>query len=436
MSPDSLLLLQSGRGIMNQVTLLKLASRKARVKHSSSILSVATIPHFRISTSLAQLFMNSATPSLSVSITSALALKPSTIYILRIDNIRTRQRWHIRRCFSEFCELREKLLSLIDDQMAEYLTSLELEKPEDSALTQSSNITSSTSTTSSVNSYRESPRQYSAPPPADRFAYVFKQFPPRKLFRSRSKRVIETRSLALNCFLQQTLEIVEVVRQRQLITISYSMMSHIETFLDCKAHSVNNRDQTKRKSKAVSPISAKRSPAAMFRTPSFNHSPFVSTPAITMPQPDLQCLLNTSRYNLKSRDQDNDIKDGGQQFNNLDFTQRFYREFGRQDERAEIYGVDLDEDEAQVLTKARSAMLERETHERKLYHTGSHFPMLESAHVSAEMWERRMEIPSHRNALYRKPESKTSILLRKISEPATNRRLHRRQSNYRRRVQH
>ncbi|EEY63295.1 uncharacterized protein PITG_22534 [Phytophthora infestans T30-4] len=91
--------------------------------------------------------MNAATHSLSASITSALALKPSTVYILRVENTKTRQSWHIRRCFSEFCELREKLLSLIDDQMAAYLTSPELDSSEDS-YTASSSISSSASTAS------------------------------------------------------------------------------------------------------------------------------------------------------------------------------------------------------------------------------------------------------------------------------------------------
>lgn len=394
--------------------------------------------------------MNGSMNSLSASITSALALKPSTVYILRVENSKTRQSWHIRRCFSEFCELREKLLALIDDQMATYLTSLEVDNTENSFITTSSNLSSSASSSASTcNSYRGKHRQHSAPPTSDRFCYVFKQFPPRKLFGSRSKRVIEARSMALNRFLQQALEVVEVVRQRQLIAICFSMMTHIETFLECGAHppvtrvapsnSIDSRSEMPARRGVVSPSAARRTSAAVSLTPGFHHYPLVPTPAFTMTLTDHRHQSNTSRYNLSSSSDEDagSSEDETQRFNNFDFTRRFYREFGRQEERMEMYSEDSDDDEEmQMLKKTWSAMLESEMRERKLFHTGSHFSMLESGHSPAETWARRIEIAGIHNAATPKAELSPSP---KTSQPAAHRReqlLHRHRSNYRIPVQH
>ncbi|KAL3658059.1 hypothetical protein V7S43_016903 [Phytophthora oleae] len=372
--------------------------------------------------------MNPATHSLSASITSALALKPSTVYILRVENTKTRKSWHIRRCFSEFCELREKLLSLIDDQMATYLTSPDLDSTENS-FTSSSSVSSSVSTSGSVSKHH-----HSAVPSCDRFAYVFKQFPPRKLFGSRSKRVIEARSMALNRFLQQSLEVVEVVRQRQLIAICFSMMTHIETFLDCRAHrevarlgpssSIDSRAQRSGRTGTTSPNAARRASAAVSLTPGFHHYPLVPSPAFTM----IQTERFQSRYDLSDEETDSDDT---QRFNNFDFTRRFYREFGRQEERAEIYSEDSDDEEMQNLKKTWSAMMESDTRERKLHHTGSHFSMLESGHSAPETWAKRVEIAGiHSTA---KPESEVNA--QKTSETRTEQLLHRHRSNYRLPVQ-
>ncbi|OWZ12482.1 hypothetical protein PHMEG_00014346 [Phytophthora megakarya] len=381
--------------------------------------------------------------SLSASIISALALKPSTVYILKVENSRTRKSWHIRRCFSEFCELREKLLALIDDQMAAYLTSSEMDiETSTKKLAHSiscSTASSSASTCSSINSYRGKARNQLSPT-SERFAYVFKQFPPRKLFGSRSKRVIEARSMALNRFLQQALEVVEVVRQRQLIAICFSMMTHIESFLDCRAHrevarvapasSVNRSERQP----DMSPHAARRASAAVSLTPGFHHYPLVPTPAFTMTFIDHKYQSSSSRYSLSSSDEEADSDDDTQRFNNFDFTQRFYREFGRQEERAEIYDEDSDDEEMQMLKKTWSAMLESELRERKLHHSGSHFSMLESGHSPAETWARRVEIAGIHSAVRLKPEVNT-----KVSRPAshnTEQLLHRHRSSYRQPVQH
>uniref|UniRef100_M4BVK8 PX domain-containing protein n=1 Tax=Hyaloperonospora arabidopsidis (strain Emoy2) TaxID=559515 RepID=M4BVK8_HYAAE len=215
---------------------------------------------------------------LSASITSALALKPSTVYILRVKNSKTRQRWHVRRRFTDFCELRGKLLALIDDQMAMYLTCLEVDDTESSFCTTGSDVSSSASSSVSTrNSCRGKNRHDFSPPPPDRFCYVFKQFPSRKLFGSRSERVIKARSVALNLFLQQALEVVEVVRQRRLIAIGFSMMTHIESFLECRAHRTATsvaspsasdcKSETVARRQAVSPSRVRRKSAARSHSP-------------------------------------------------------------------------------------------------------------------------------------------------------------------------
>ncbi|KAE8901817.1 hypothetical protein PF005_g11280 [Phytophthora fragariae] len=385
--------------------------------------------------------MNGSMSSLSATITSALALKPSTVYILRVEDTKTRRSWHIRRCFSEFCELREKLLALIDDQMATYLSSLEIDNAEcsfntRSNISSSASASSSASTCTSINSYRGRHRHNSSTPTSDRFAFVFKQFPPRKLFGSRSKRVIEARSLALNRFLQQALDVVEVVRQHQLIAICFSMTTHIETFLECGSHRAtaprvapsrsvdcNNRNPARRG--AVSPRAARRTSAAASLTPRFHHYPLVPTPAFAMTLTDHKYQSSTSRYRLSTSSEEDagSGDDETQRFNNFDFTRRFYREFGRQDERSEISADDSDDEEMQMLKKTWSAMLESETRERKLYHSGSHFAMLESGHSPKETWARRIEIAGIHNAVKSNATLSATCPVRtqKSSEPASHR---------------
>ncbi|KAG6580261.1 Phox homologous domain [Phytophthora cinnamomi] len=384
--------------------------------------------------------MNGSMSSLTATITSALALKPSTVYILRVEDAKTRS-WHIRRCFSEFCELREKLLALIDDEMATYLTSPEIDIESSfntrSNISSSASASSSASTCTSIKSYRGKHRHHSPAPTSDRFAFVFKQFPPRKLFGSRSKRVIESRSLALNRFLQQALEVVEVVRQRQLIAICFSMMTHIETFLECGSHraaaprvapsrSVDCNNMKPARRGTVSPSAARRTSAAASLTPGFHHYPLVPTPAFTMTLTDHKYQSCTSRYHLSSSSEEDagSSDDETQRFNNFDFTRRFYREFGRQEERSETYADESDDDEEmQMLKKTWSAMLESETRERKLYHSGSHFAMLESGHSPAETWAKRIEIAGIHNAAKSNATLSATCPVRteKSSEPASHR---------------
>ncbi|RLN87428.1 hypothetical protein BBJ28_00018693 [Nothophytophthora sp. Chile5] len=334
--------------------------------------------------------------SLSASITSALALKPSTVYILRVENTKTRQSWHLRRCFSEFCELREKLLALIDDQMAQQLTAAT------PVVDQSESSFSTSSSVSSLGSTSSGGRTRELHPSAGHFGFLFKQFPPRKLFGSRSKRVIEARSQALNHFLTQALQVVEAVRQRQQIAVYFSMMTHLELFLECALHSESSsasafansaKPPTKPLRRAtVSPSAARRASAALALTPGFQHYPLVPTrtPAFIMPLCDQKPSLSDDDEERSSDESHSD--DDQQQFNNFDFTRRFYREFGRQDTREAAVDSDSDDEEMHILKKTWSAMLEREVRERPLHHSGSHFAMLESVRSPAASWATRVEI--------------------------------------------
>ncbi|EGZ14295.1 hypothetical protein PHYSODRAFT_286777 [Phytophthora sojae] len=247
----------------------------------------------------------------------------------RVEDTKTQRSRHIRRCFSEFCELREKLLALIDDEMATYLTSPDMDNIESSFNTRS-NVSLSASASSSVSTCTSIP--------------------------------------------------------------------------SCAGTS-----------------------AAASLTPGFHHYPLVPTPAFAMTVTDHKYQSCTSRYHLSSSSEEDagGSDDETQRFNNFDFTRRFYREFGRQEERAEIYADDSDDDEEmQMLKKTWSAMLESETHERKLYHSGSHFAMLESArHSPTETWARRIEIAGIHNAVKSNATLSATcpVSTQKAPEPATHR---------------
>ncbi|DAZ98550.1 TPA: hypothetical protein N0F65_007049 [Lagenidium giganteum] len=163
---------------------------------------------------------------LSASITSALVIKPSTVYILRVENRKTRHVWHLRRCFTDFSDLREKLLTLIESsQLVESKT---------------------------------------------RFPHVHKQFPKRQFFGSRTKKVIEHRTNALNAFLTEALAFVDEIKKQQKIAVYFSMMNYLETFLDC----AQNNNSAGSPTDCVSPTSA---------LPVFVAPPFPYIPAMHLP---------------------------------------------------------------------------------------------------------------------------------------------------------
>jgi hypothetical protein len=195
--------------------------------------------------------MTGVVHALSASITSALAVKPSTVYVLRVENTTTRDVWHLRRCFSEFCDLRERMLVLLDgDTISNNIssgtgsaqnspTTLPLTARRLLALNPSLRAGGSGSTPGSFAT--DSPRSMGSPagsgPMHERFPYLYARFPRRQFFGSRSKKVIEQRTLALNQFLQEALWLLREVKTHYHIAKYFSLMTQLEVFLDCARHS-------------------------------------------------------------------------------------------------------------------------------------------------------------------------------------------------------
>lgn len=144
--------------------------------------------------------MSGVVHELNASITSALVIKPSTVYVLRVENTQTHVVWHLRRSFSDFVDLREKFLALVESN--------------------SSLVKDCQST----------------------FPHLFKRFPRRHLFGSRLKRIVQHRTNALNRFLAEALAFVSDMKRQQKIALYFSMMTHLESFLDCAQHLPNQKE--------------------------------------------------------------------------------------------------------------------------------------------------------------------------------------------------
>ncbi|KAJ0393906.1 hypothetical protein ATCC90586_001334 [Pythium insidiosum] len=180
---------------------------------------------------------------LSASITSALAIKPSTVYVLRVENLQTGDVWHIRRCFSEFCDLREKMLVLIDGPQAAATGA--------SSPTQQSPSPTTTMAPMRVLTLRSQQRRGSGSscgsssgnsgPVHERFPFLYSKFPRRQFFGSRSKKVIEQRTVALNQFLQEAMWFVRELRNQHRIATYFSLMTQLEVFLDVAKHTPATR---------------------------------------------------------------------------------------------------------------------------------------------------------------------------------------------------
>ncbi|EGZ05005.1 hypothetical protein PHYSODRAFT_342726 [Phytophthora sojae] len=321
--------------------------------------------------------MNGSMSSLTATITSALALKAFT-----------------------FCELREKLLALIDDEMATYLTSPDMDNIESSFNTRS-NVSLSASASSS-STLRDGATRGAAT---------------RWLPNSRnvSMWVIMLKQMAMSWRWRTTSTTSRACCKKRLSARDRASITRLE------------REAVGRRRLAMPSAVRVRTSAAASLTPGFHHYPLVPTPAFAMTVTDHKYQSCTSRYHLSSSSEEDagGSDDETQRFNNFDFTRRFYREFGRQEERAEIYADDSDDDEEmQMLKKTWSAMLESETHERKLYHSGSHFAMLESArHSPTETWARRIEIAGIHNAVKSNATLSATcpVSTQKAPEPATHR---------------
>lgn len=161
---------------------------------------------------------------LRASVVSSVALRPSTVYVLRVER-RPRGVWHVRRCFAEFCELRDKLLAAA--------TAFRV------AGDVSGRSSSDTNSPTSDGSHEASPiagptRPQEQPQARERLAFLLEDFPSRRRFWSRS--IVRRRATALNAFLQQALEFAREARASQQIAVYFSVATHLEAFLDCTKH--------------------------------------------------------------------------------------------------------------------------------------------------------------------------------------------------------
>lgn len=145
--------------------------------------------------------MTSRLYPLKVSIVAAVAVKPSTIYSINVENAQSGQSWCVRRCFSQFYDLRARLVELLGDI-------------EDMDVT---------------------------------YPLVFFRFPSRSLFGSRRSSVIQHRVVALEKFLQAALQ---VANSRDVETYPHTrrcLTSAMETFLSC-ANPITSHHRSNNKS--------------------------------------------------------------------------------------------------------------------------------------------------------------------------------------------
>lgn len=123
----------------------------------------------------------------NVSIAAAVAVKPSTIYSVKIDNHITGQSWCVRRCYSDFYALRSSLIAALQhNQMFEVVHPL-----------------------------------------------IFKLFPRRSLFGSRRNSVVKYRVVALQQFLRAALACTNSAEVRKMTKIKQAMTASMESFLAC-----------------------------------------------------------------------------------------------------------------------------------------------------------------------------------------------------------
>lgn len=125
--------------------------------------------------------------SLTVSIAAAVALKPSTIYSVKIDNSTTGQSWCVRRSYSEFYELRNKIIESLKD-----LDGVEVVHP-----------------------------------------LIFNLFPRRILFGSRRASVVKYRVVALQQFLRAALICISSPEVRASPPVYNQLSTFLQIFLSC-----------------------------------------------------------------------------------------------------------------------------------------------------------------------------------------------------------
>lgn len=324
---------------------------------------------------------------LDVTITSALAIKPSTVYILRIENTQSHAKWHVRRCFSEFCDLRDKLLLLLEggpgsgsnsNHSTPFSTPITPMQP--IALTTSvsaSSLEPSESESSSSSSPRSNPsiNMLLSLPCSARFPHLFKQFPKRHLFMSRTRKVIEQRTNALNHFLQEAMQCLKEIKQQGQIALYFSLMTCLDPFLDCAKHNKTSLSVTSSSSNRhagtyltddtapLTPTTAARRTAAMALLPGFHHHPLVPTNSFA--------LLSVDEESGERRRVHDEHAIRRRQFD--DFHSHTHR-FAQYSEESED-----DDEEMRLLKKTASCVQHRELREMPTYYTGSHYGRLQSS---------------------------------------------------------
>lgn len=328
---------------------------------------------------------------LDVAITSALAIKPSTVYILRIENTQSHAKWHVRRCFSEFCDLRDKLLLVLDGAPASsgggsgsnhstpFSTPITPMQPISLTASSCPEPTDTESSTSSSPRSNPSMNMLLALPCSARFPHLFKQFPKRHLFMSRTRKVIEQRTNALNHFLQEAMQCLKEIKRQGQIALYFSLMTYLDVFLDCAKHnkttssvgsatsSSSRHAGTYLTDEPLTPTTAARRTAAMALLPGFHHHPLVPTNSFAL------LSVDEERDGPRRRVHDENAL-RRRQFEDFHHAHRFAQQQQHHSEESED-----DDEEMRLLKKTASCVQTRELREMPTYYTGSHYGRLESS---------------------------------------------------------
>lgn len=335
---------------------------------------------------------------LEASITSALALKPSTVYVVRVENRVNGTTWHLRKCFSDFSELRDKVIGLIESTAgASIAASPAASHSSCSSVydTGGSHTSRSSSGSSDVTLTGESstPTSFS-----ERFPHLFKQFPRRQLFGSRSKKVIEQRTRSLNAFVHELLLYARGVRQQNQIAVYFGLRGFVEGFFECTDHSA----VVTAASSPYLPIPGLRSPSALAKTQAAAAAAARAAAVVVVGPHGIERRPAHAPFSFS--DDSDDENDDTQQRNNapamtqtpgkrgFQCARRFYQEYGK----STVSGTSDEEGEAEEhklvgLKKTSSCMAHRELHEMKMHFTGSHYAPLQAT-GAADAWAARVEI--------------------------------------------
>lgn len=347
---------------------------------------------------------------LEATITSALALKPSTVYVVCVENRASRSKWHLRKCFSEFAELREKVLALIERSASTTASSPFTAASNTASISSSYDTGGSCTSTSSSNSSDSSslaPITSSCSEPTsaasslcDRLPYVFKQFPRRQLFGSRSKKVIEQRTRALNLFVHQLLLYVREVKQQHHIAVYFSLMSYVEAFFECAEHATSvaannffnmhafslHSPSTLAKTQAAAAAAA-RAALVVVGAHGVERRP---APAPFSFSDDDDDEADENRSVCSNNDSDDEVArcnarpialtSNNNNNKTVNVAQQFYREFGKTTAVATSNNNNAsdDDDSESHLKKTASCIAHRELKEMKMHFTGSHYAPLQT----------------------------------------------------------